>query len=77
MTIRRYFIGLAIATILVMVMWPPGLATQAAAETLNMKVFNHVTNSEVGDVPDCRFSRTPLSCICERGGDTKGEGSSG
>jgi hypothetical protein len=47
MGIGKRRIGLAIVTILLLGMWLLDLAPQAAAETLNFKVFNHVTKSEM------------------------------
>ena len=52
MTIRRGFIGLAIATALVIGTVFPGSAPQATAETLNFKAFNHVTKSEMIPIAD-------------------------
>ena len=52
MAIRRFFVGLAIASIFVMSIWPLGSVPQATAETLNFKGFNHVTKSERFPIAD-------------------------
>jgi len=52
MSIRRCFIGLAIASIFVMGIWLLGSVPQATAETLGYKTLNHVTKMEVVPVPD-------------------------
>jgi len=46
MTRRRFFIGLAIASIVVIAAWLLGFAAHATAETLNFKMFNHMTKAE-------------------------------
>jgi hypothetical protein len=52
MAIRRGFIGLAIATIFVIGIVFLGSVPQATAETLNFKVFHHVTKSEMVPIAD-------------------------
>ena len=52
MTIRRFSIGLAIASIFVIGIWLLGSVPQAMAETLNFKWFNHVTKQEGTPIPD-------------------------
>ena len=54
MVIRRCFIGLTTASILVIGIWFSGSLPQAVAETMNIKMFNHVTKVEmfpIADVP--------------------------
>ena len=53
MAIQRGFLGLAIASIIVLGIMFLGSVPQATAETLNCKTFSHVTKSEmvpIGDV---------------------------
>jgi hypothetical protein len=52
MAIRRFFIGLAVASIFVIGIWLLGSVPQATAETLNFKIFNHVTKAEAVPIPD-------------------------
>jgi len=52
MAIRRYFIGLATASIFVIGIWLLGFVPQATAETLNFKSFNHVTKQEIVPIAD-------------------------
>ena len=52
MAIRRFFIGLAVASIFVIGIWLLGSVPQATAETLNYKNFNHVTKAEAFPIPD-------------------------
>jgi len=52
MAIRRFFIGLAVASIFVIGIWLLGSVPQATAETLNYKLFNHVTKAEAVPIPD-------------------------
>ena len=52
MAIRRFFIGLAVASIFVIGIWLLGSVPQATAETLNFKNFNHVTKVEAVPIPD-------------------------
>jgi hypothetical protein len=53
MVLRRRFIGVAVASIFLISMLLLGPASQATAETLNFRLFNHVTKAEmfpIGDV---------------------------
>lgn len=52
MAIRKFFIGLAVASIFVIGIWLLGIVPQATAETLNFKNFNHVTKAEAVSIPD-------------------------
>jgi hypothetical protein len=52
MAIRRFFVGLTVASIFVISIWLLGIVPQATAETLNYRNFNHVTKSEVVEIPD-------------------------
>ncbi len=52
MAIRRYFIGLAVASIFVIGIWLLGSVPQAMAETMNYKYFNHLTKIEVKSIPN-------------------------
>jgi len=52
MSIRRCFIGLMIASIFVVSVWSLGLVSQATAETLKFRIFNHVTKAEIFPLPD-------------------------
>ena len=52
MSIRRCFIGLAIASIFVMSIWPLGSVPQATAETLNYRIFVHATKAESFPIAD-------------------------
>jgi hypothetical protein len=52
MAIRRRFIGLAIVGILGIGIWVLGSVSQATAETLKFKSFNHVTKQEEVPVAD-------------------------
>jgi hypothetical protein len=52
MAIRRFCLGLAIASIFVIGVYPLGSVPQATAETLNYKIFNHVTKAEAVPIPD-------------------------
>lgn len=52
MATRRRFIGLAIASIFVMSIWPLYSIPQATAETLKFRLFNHVTKAEIFPIPD-------------------------
>ena len=52
MTRRRFFIGLAIASIVVIAAWLLGFAAHATAETLNFKMFNHMTKAETVPIAD-------------------------
>ena len=52
MVIRKYFVGLAILSILGIVIWVLYSVPQATAETLNFKSFNHVTKQETVPIPD-------------------------
>ena len=52
MTIRKCFIGLAIASIFVMSIWFLGSVSQATAETLNCRFFNQQTKAEAVPIPD-------------------------
>jgi hypothetical protein len=52
MAIRRFFIGLAVASIFVIGIWFLGFVPQATAETLNYKNFIHVTKVEAVPIPD-------------------------
>ena len=52
MAIRRCFIGLSIASIFLMSIWPLGFVPQATAETLNYRIFNHVTKAESFPIAD-------------------------
>jgi hypothetical protein len=52
MAIRRYFIGLAIVSILGIAIWVLGSVPQATAETLNFRSFNHVTKQETVPIAD-------------------------
>jgi hypothetical protein len=49
---RRFFIGLAVASIFVIGIWLLGSVPQAMAETMNYKYFNHVTKNEVKSIPN-------------------------
>jgi len=51
MTIRRCFIGLAIAVIFVIAICPLGVP-QARAETLKLRYFSHVTKTEFFPIAD-------------------------
>ena len=52
MAIRRFFVGLAVASIFVISIWLLGSVPQATAETLNFRSFNHVTKQETVPIPD-------------------------
>ena len=52
MAIRRCFIGLAIAVIFVIGIWPLGFVPQARAETLKFRYFSHVTKTEFFPIAD-------------------------
>jgi len=52
MTIRRFLIGLAVASIFVIGIWFLCFVPPATAETLNYKNFNHVTKAEAVPIPD-------------------------
>ena len=52
MATRRFFMGLAIASIFGIGIWLLGFAPQATAETLNFKTFTHVTKGETFPIPD-------------------------
>jgi hypothetical protein len=52
MALRRHFKGVAPAGILVMGMLLLGSASQATAETLNFRLFNHVTRAEMLPIAD-------------------------
>ncbi len=52
MAIRRFFIGLAVASIFVIGIWLLGFVPQATAETLNFKNFTHAVRAEVFPIPD-------------------------
>jgi hypothetical protein len=52
MAIRRFCLGLAIASIFVIGIWLLGSVPQATAETLNFKTFNHVTKMERVPIAD-------------------------
>jgi len=52
MAIRRCFIGWAIVSIFVIGIWPLGSVPQATAETLNFRIFNHVTKAEGFPIAD-------------------------
>ncbi len=52
MAIRRCFIGLTIAVIFVIGIWPLGSVPQAAAETLKFRFFNQVTKTEFLPIAD-------------------------
>jgi hypothetical protein len=52
MVIRKHFVGLAILSILGIVIWVLDSVPQATAETLNFKSFNHVTKQETVPIPD-------------------------
>jgi hypothetical protein len=61
MAIRRFFIGLAVASIFVIGIWLLGSVPQATAETLNYKNFNHVTKVERFPIPDAEGHLVSLS----------------
>ena len=52
MAIRRFFKGLAVASIFVIGIWLLGSVPQVMAETLNFKFFSHTTKGEVSLIPD-------------------------
>ncbi len=52
MAIRRFSIGLAVASIFVIGIWLLGSVPQAMAETMNYKWFNHMTKMERFPIPD-------------------------
>ena len=52
MAIRRFFIGLAVASIFVIGIWLLGSVPQATAETLSFKGLNHVTKVEMVPIAD-------------------------
>ena len=52
MAIRKFFVGLAVASIFVMSIWPLGSVPQATAETLNFKMLNHVEKAEIIPIAD-------------------------
>ena len=51
MPIRRFSIGLAIASIFMIGIWLVGSVPQAVAETLNFKQFNRMTKREAFPIP--------------------------
>ena len=61
MAIRKCFIGLAIVSIAVIGIVFLGCVPQVAAETLNFKLFNHVTKNEMVPIPDVEGHVTALS----------------
>jgi hypothetical protein len=52
MSIRRCFMGLAVASIFVIGIWLLGSVPQATAETLNFRALNHVTKAEMVPIAD-------------------------
>jgi len=52
MTIRKFSIGLAVASIFVLGIWLLGSVPQAMAETMNYKWFNRMTKMERFPIPD-------------------------
>jgi hypothetical protein len=52
MAIRRFLMGLVVASIFVIGIWLLGFVPQATAETLNFKLFNHAMKAEVVPIPD-------------------------
>jgi hypothetical protein len=61
MAIRRFFVGLAVPSIFVIGIWLLGSVPQATAETLNFKVFNHITKAERFPIPDAEGHSVSLS----------------
>ena len=52
MVIRRFFLGLAVASIFVIGIWILGFVPEATAETLDWKYFTHALRAEVFPIPD-------------------------
>jgi hypothetical protein len=52
MVLRRRFVGVAIVSIFMIGVWLLGSVPQASAETLNFKMFNHVTKQEMFPIAD-------------------------
>ena len=61
MAIRRFFIGLPVASIFVIGIWLLGSVPQAMAETLNFKFFTHETKREAVPVLDAEGHSVSLS----------------